>query len=114
MIEAIVLGINLATYHFDRNRDYCEANPGIYALHRESRIAGGVYHNSECRTSAWAAKQWDLGPFTLSVGAVVGYSRAAVLPLVVPSVKLGPARLSLLPPVEKRGGGLHLSIETSF
>lgn len=114
MLDAFILGLNLATYHFDRSRDYCETNPGIYVLHRESRLAGGMYRNSECNLSAWAAKQWGWAPFTLSVGVVIGYSRAAVLPLVVPSVKLGPARLSLLPPVEKRGGGLHLSIETSF
>jgi len=113
MLDAFILGLNLATYHFDRAHDYCETNPGIYVLHRESRLAGGIYRNSECNLSAWAAKQWDWGPLTLSVGAVVGYSRAAVLPLVVPSAKAGPARLSLLL-AGKKSSGLHLSIETSF
>lgn len=113
MIEALVLGLNLATHHFDRSQNFCETNLGIYALHRESRIAGGVYHNSECRTSAWLARQWDAGPYSLSVGGVTGYRRAAVLPLVVPSVKAGPVRLALLL-AGKKGGGLHLSIETSF
>lgn len=112
MIESLILGVHLATYHFDRSAHYCEANPGIYA--RAGNIAGGLYRNSECRPSAWLARQWDAGPFTLSAGAVTGYSRAPLMPLLIPSLKLGPAQLALLPPLDKKGGGLHLSFETAF
>lgn len=108
---ALAIGLHIGTYHFDRDRGYNEVNPGIYA--ECDGWAAGAYYNSQRAVSVWGGKQFDrvLGPVDVTVGLVAGYSRAALLPLVVPSVKIGSARLSLLLPAEKGGGGVHLSWE---
>lgn len=107
--SVIAIGLHIGTYHFDRTRDYQEVNPGIYA--RCEGVAAGVYFNSERKTSAWIGVERKTGPVDWTFGAVVGYTRSPVLPLVVPSYKVGTARISLLLPLEKGGGGLHISYE---
>lgn len=108
---ALAIGLHIGTYHFDRTREYNEVNPGGYALCDD--YVAGAYLNSESKLSVYAGKTFKnvVGPVDVTVGAVAGYSRSPVLPLVVPSVKLGSARLSLLLPLEKGGGGVHLSWE---
>lgn len=111
LCASLILGAHLATYHFDRSRDQNEVNPGVYA--RCGQLAVGVYHNSERGVSVWGGKQFDnvVGPVDVTVGLAAGYKHRPVRPMLVPSVRLGHARLSLLLPVEKSGGGVHLSTE---
>lgn len=107
---ALAIGLHIGTYHFDRSKDYNEFNPGVYALC--DGWTAGAYHNSERRVSVYAGRTFDVGPVDVTLGAVTGYSRAPLVPLVVPSYKIrGGPRVSLLLPLEKGGGGLHLSWE---
>lgn len=77
----------------------------------------GAYYNSERRWSAYAGYTHQWGPLALTAGLITGYERRAVLPLLVPSVRLGtigPAsfRLAVMPKIEKRGATvLHLMAE---
>lgn len=109
---ALALGIHLGTYHFDRNRGYEEFNPGAYV--RCDNITAGAYRNSEGKPSVYAGytgRPFASIPLDVTVGGVTGYRRSTVVPLLVPSVRIGDARLSLLLPLEKGGGGVHLSWE---
>lgn len=107
----IVLGLHLATYHFDRDRKYEEFNPGAYATCDE--YEAGLYRNSEGKFSTHVGYtvRNAIGPIDLTFGMVTGYKRGPILPLFIPSVKLGDVRIHLLIPIEKRGGGLHMSYE---
>lgn len=111
LCASLILGAHLATYHFDRSRDYNEVNLGAYV--QCGQVVAGVYHNSERGVSVWGGHQFArvVGPVDVTVGLVAGYKRSPVLPMLVPSVRLGHARLSLLLPLEKGGGGVHLSTE---
>lgn len=116
------LGVHVGSQHFGRNADqFNNVNPGVYVYH--DGWTAGTYHNSERKQSFYAGYTFEgalVGPFTygLTVGAITGYSRGAVLPMLVPSVALPvPAwgttfRLSGVPPVGKRSAAaLHLSME---
>lgn len=109
-LAALTLGLHLGTYHFDRERGYEELNPGVYAVY--DGWTAGAYRNSEHGTSVYAGYTFRrvLGtPVDVTAG-VVRYG--AWGPLLVPSYKLPSGlRLSLLLPVEKRGGGIHASWE---
>lgn len=109
---SLAVGLHLATYHFKRDAEYQEFNPGVYVTC--DSVTGGVYQNSENRVSAYAAYNFQHGPFTLSVGGVAGYRKYAVAPLVVPSVTYKMLRVSLIPPLEKASGGVHFSLETKI
>jgi len=60
-------------------------------IHGPWSVAGGWYYNSEYRGSTYAygryavykQESWDVG---ISVGAVTGYQRAAVVPMAFPEV----------------------------
>jgi hypothetical protein len=119
------IGVHVATAHFTSGeeqmgpRGWNSVNPGVYARWGNGVTVGG-FRNSEYRTSFYAG--WTLADksdtLALIVGGVTGYDRSPVLPLVVPSVRIGlgntgiSARLSLLlPPNPKRTGAIHLSLE---
>lgn len=108
---AVAIGIHLATYHFDRDANYNEFNPGAYVACDE--YVAGVYYNSEKRTSVYVGYQFVnvLGPIDIIVGVVTGYERANVAPLLLPSVKWNNVRLSIVPPVKDIPSALHLSLE---
>lgn len=109
---ALAIGLHIGTYHFDRSKDYNEFNPGIYAVC--DGWTAGAYYNSERKASIYAGRTFErvLGPIDITLGAVAGYRRAPLAPMVVPSYKIdGGPRMSLLLPLEKGGGGLHLSWE---
>lgn len=107
---ALALGLNLGTYHFDRESHFREFNPGIYAVCDD--LAAGVYLNSQSHASIHAGKVFKLGPVDIEVGLVTGYQSAPVLPLVIPSMRFGSVRIGLIPPVHpKVKGGLTFSAE---
>lgn len=106
------VGLHLATWHTEPGLN--DANPGIY-LRDASGWTAGAYYNSQRRTSVYFGKTWQAGPWALTAGGVTGYRAAPVLPLLIPSAKLGPLRLALIPPIKRRAaGGIHLSIEKEW
>lgn len=109
--SALILGVHLATYHFDRSTPVNQSNLGVYASCDD--WLGGVYYNSQWRVSPYVAHVWHLGPVDIAAGAVAGYQGSTVKPMLIPSVRVGDhVRLSWLPPSRFSGeGGLHLSLE---
>lgn len=112
-IEAV--GVHIGSHHAPA-RDFRNFNPGVY-VRWSSGITMGGYYNSERRTSLYAGYTHQWGSFALTAGLITGYERRAVMPMLVPSVRLGaigPAtmRLAILPKLEKRGATvLHLMAE---
>jgi hypothetical protein len=122
-ITAITLGVHLASIHTpDHGQN--NTNPGIYAI--VDGWAAGVYRNSYKRTSAYfgyVVNAW--GPIDITVGAVTGYkkdpvtgygwSSGNVAPMLVPSMRLGYARVFVIPQVQKKASWVfHLAIEKEF
>lgn len=111
--ERYTAGLHLATWHDSDNLS--GRNRGVY-LRSPDGWTVGVYRNSYRRDSVYAGRSFTrphrAGDIGLIVGAVTGYP-AGTLPLVAPSVRLGPARLTLIPKVHKAqtATGVHLSIE---
>ena len=96
--QAGTLGLHIGSQHFPAQQ-YNNFNPGAYYIH-DNGATVGTYYNSERRQSVYAGWTWDSGPWRLQVGAITGYERRAVLPMVVPSVALGHGfRLTALPKV---------------
>ena len=109
--HADTVGFHIGSQHFPA-KQYNNFNPGAYYIH-SSGATIGTYYNSERRQSVYAGWTWDYGPWRLQAGAITGYRRAAVLPLIAPSVSLGYGfRLTVLPKVERRGSAVvHLTWE---
>ena len=106
--SAGTLGLHIGSQHYPA-RAYNNANPGVYYIH-DSGATIGTYYNSERHQSVYAGWTWDYGPWRLQAGAITGYKRAAVLPLIAPSVSLGYGfRLAVLPKIERGGStAVHL------
>ena len=109
--HADTLGLHIGSQHFPA-KQYNNFNPGAYYIH-SSGATIGTYYNSERRQSVYAGWTWDYGPWRLQAGAITGYERSTVLPMVVPSVALGYGfRLTALPKVERDGSAvIHLMYE---
>jgi len=105
---SLVIGLNIGTYHIDRNAGFQEFNPGVYAT-CDGWVAG-VYRNSVNRISVHAGKVFSIGPIESEVGLVTGYPKR-VMPFVIPSVRFGHVRTALLLPFEKQKGGVTFSWE---
>ena len=114
LAHAGTLGLHIGSQHFPAQQ-YNNFNPGAYYIH-DNGATVGTYYNSERRQSVYAGWTWDSGPWRLQVGAITGYERAKVLPMVVPSVALGYGfRLTVLPKVERSGSSVvHLMWETKL
>lgn len=105
------------SYHFDKSKDFNEANPGI-GYRSENGLLGGVYRNSYNKPSVYAGKQYETsigGPFNagITMGGVTGYPAASVLPMIVPEISadMGDSQFALMlqPPVgNKTKGALAL------
>lgn len=126
MIAALlVVGAHLATAHSQPGFE--GVNPGLYV--QAGAVSGGVYRNSHARTSVWAgysvhSRRLDLGLVGVraagTVGAVTGYPRAAVMPMINASLAVdagGPVaiRFTAIPnPLPKGAHALHVSIEVEL
>ena len=81
------------------------------AVTRDWTVAGGWYYNSERRGSGYAygryavykQDSWDIG---VTVGAVTGYRRAAVVPMAFPEVCYGWLCVVAFPRVEATGANV--------
>lgn len=71
--------VPLASYHFERGRDYCEINPGLgyeTDISKSWRFHAGGYHNSNCRPSTYlcaSSALWEPGYWRLG-GAICGFT----------------------------------------
>lgn len=112
--NAGTVGLHIGSKHFPA-QEFNDANPGAYYIH-DNGATVGTYYNSERRQSVYAGWTWDSGPWRLQVGAITGYERRGVLPMVVPSVALGYGlRVAVLPKVERGGSTvIHLMLETKL
>lgn len=115
--QAGTVGLHLATVHHG-NDQLRTATPGLY-WRGDSGVTLGAYRNSYARDSVYggftlshraAAFDADL---SLTLGAVTGYPARRVLPLAVPSARIGWLRVAFIPNVLKSqtAVGLHLAIE---
>ena len=121
------IGVHIGSVHFPA-KDYNNFNPGVYVYH--NGWTAGTYYNSERHQSFYAGYTFEYAPSFASgmvrlgatVGAITGYERAKLLPMVVPSVSvsipggLGSAvRIAVIPPLERNGSAvLHLALEARF
>lgn len=110
-LAAIALGVHIGTYHFDRDAQLNDFNPGIFA--RADRWQAGVYHNSIRRTSVYVSYAFPLTErVALHVGAVTGYRHMPVAPAVILSYSFdGGLRLAGFPSTPKSSGGIHAAYE---
>lgn len=125
MSSTLILGLHLATAHFGApaGAELTGANPGIY-LRTGAGLTAGHYRNSHGRPSTYAGWTWATadGRWSLTAGAVTGYPRARVSPLLAPSLRLPlpgdsglAARITYLPKPHSHGAhGLHLSMEQAW
>jgi hypothetical protein len=84
----------LASYHF-QTRNLNEFNPGlgVEVPYAAVRFVGGEYRNSFERTSWYAGATWTpwrIGPARVGIigGAITGYTRHPVLPMVLPTLQI--------------------------
>lgn len=114
-----MIGLDLYTLHRD-SHGLCNDTYGIYGT-ADSGLSAGLFKNSECAVGAWAGYNAQTNTLTVAgmrasagvvVGAIAGYRMAPVLPLMVPSIKLGIVRFSYLPRSPgAQTDGIHISIE---
>lgn len=131
--QGLTVGAHLASWHSEPG--YNDRNPGLYARTAEGWTAG-AYCNSEsrsplfptapaCRVSAYAGRTWGraIAPglsADLTAGLITGYERAGVLPMVVPSLRIGTAdlalRLAAIPRIDPKRGShvVHVMVEGRF
>jgi hypothetical protein len=126
-LKPTAIGLHLGTWHSQPS--FNNTNLGVFA--QWGGWTAGAYLNSERATSAYAGYTWETAGYTAldlrlaaTAGAITGYRRAKVLPLLLPtaSVRLanhstgGQTRLQLtyVPPVDKRVHALHVSIKREF
>lgn len=127
-VTALVLGLHLATYHTSptyvdpqgQQQAYQGVNPGMYVV-APNGLTAGAYRNSRNRTSVYAGWSYrsphTYGDWGLTLGAASGYDTpGGVLPMVVPSVRLGPVRLAVFPKIQRvnQTTAVHLSVEYPF
>lgn len=128
MTTAWIIGLHLWSTHFGACyetpigcQQYESATTGVY-WRAPSGLTIGGYSNSYGKDSFYAGWTFETADrrFALLVAGVTGYRRAAVVPAIVPSVRVdlrgGVAlRLSAIPRVEKKGANvLHLAVERRF
>ncbi|HEX7765997.1 MAG TPA: hypothetical protein VF443_04750 [Nitrospira sp.] len=114
--KADVIGIDIASVHAHPGMN--NVNPGLY-LHRDDGWSGGFYYNSERHMTGWLGYtiKDEADRFAITLGAASGYKIAPIIPIVIPSVRIGltdttSVRLSLA--LAKSNPALHLSLETRF
>lgn len=140
--SATTVGLNIGSVHLPADSHLNNWNPGAYVI-TDSKVMIGAYYNSWKRPSVLVAYDVQYGPFDLFVGVVSGYqrkrrpipceelglkfktcwmdegwSRGALAPMLVPSVRLPEIagfipRVTVLPGF-KSSTTIHLSFERSL
>lgn len=119
--EGITVGAHLVTAH-TKPEGKESGTPGLY-LRWPNGITVGAYRNSYGDGSVYAGYTFEAfnRHLALTVGAVTGYRAQPVLPLVVPSLRIGlwgdtSLRVAYLPKPPKYGSSaaVHFSVEARF
>ena len=118
--QADTIGLHVGSWH--SRPGYNNVNPGAF-YRADDGLTVGAYCNSQsrspnnpdaptCRPSAYAGVTWGGdGLVALTAGVVTGYTYGP-LPIVLPSIKLGPVRVGVLPKVEPMGAWVvHAMLE---
>ena len=109
MLELALIGLNIYTHH--THQACTNQNPGVYIQTTEGYSAG-IYHNSECATTIHVGKTIvSSGPFQLDLGLMHGYKKAAIIPYILPSMKISSFRFTLIP---QKKAAIHVAFESSF
>mgnify|MGYP000918865535 FL=1 len=113
--ENPVVGLHTNTYHTDRSAHYRENNMGHY-FQCKNGFTAGSYNNSDWKHSDYVGYTKEFGYAKITVALISGY-QIEPIPAVIPSVAVGPIRISYLPQAPNRSTnttGWHLSIEQKF
>lgn len=113
--EKPIVGLHTNTYHTDRSAHYRENNMGHY-FQCENGFTAGSYNNSDWKHSDYIGYTKEFGYVKIAVALISGYQIEPIL-AVIPSVAVGPIRISYLPQAPNRSTnttGWHLSIEQKF
>jgi hypothetical protein len=139
LLTGLTIGLHLVSAHVPAQDWHNNVNPGVYVTTPDGYTAG-VYRNTLDRTTFYAGRAFTYGAFSLALGVASGYqrieytgackaggigtprkpcyegfSRGALSPMIVPSAKLGPVRLSFVPGFANVGSSVfHLSVEHTF
>lgn len=111
---AWALGLHLLSLH--PQPGMTPVTPGLYVSAQAGPVRPvlGVLRNSEGRLGAYAGATASLGPIDLTAGAITGYRRRAVLPLLSPSMRFDAGPVSIRTSLIPNPWGpwaLHLSLE---
>jgi hypothetical protein len=121
------VGLHLVSHHFPERPGQRNFNPGVYVRTADGWTAG-YYRNTLGRNSVYAGYTLEHS-FTsylsvgVTAGAVTGYrlnddgygvAKSALTPMLAPSVKVGPARLSFIPGIGVSASVVHLSVEATL
>ena len=107
-LDGWVIGLHLLSFHAGPSME--TITPGVYAI-APSGATLGYYRNSHRRPSAYAGWSWQGRHWALTAGAVTGYERAKVLPLLVPSYRFSTGMRASVIPNPWGESALHLSWE---
>lgn len=108
---SLILGIHLLSPHIEPGRE--TFTPGVYASC--DGVVAGALRNSQGKPSVYAGYTFNHdGVFGLTVAGATGYSLAPVIPVVVPSVKIGHVRVGALLPTRYSSAGVHFSLEMTW
>jgi hypothetical protein len=117
--QAQTVGIHTISAH--TNGGMNNVNPGLYIRH--GGVTFGTYRNSHRKQSAylgytWETEQWHSMTVAVTAGAITGYPRASVMPMLVPSVAYHfgqhAVRVGIVPkpPIHGSSAAVHLMFET--
>jgi hypothetical protein len=119
----------IGSHHFDRDKGYCELNPGIGFEHgsRTTRLVAGVYQNSLCLPSQYVGVSWSplvSGAWSAGVAliAVTGYEKnkrgtealLAPLPTISYEGRNFGVNFIVIPPYDDFSGAIGLQLKVRF
>ena len=118
--DDLTIGAHVGSWHSLPGRN--NVNPGLYVRTADG-LQVGAYRNSERGESVYVGQMFSarLGAdleASVMVGAVHGYKRAGLLPVVMPSIRVGGdfgVRIGYIPPAApKHSHVVHLMAEWSI
>lgn len=137
---SLILGLHLVSHHSDEKDYQNNVNSGVYA--ECDGWTAGAYKNTYSRLSVYGGYVFRHGPLALNLGLISGYRKKqgqaycppdshhrpdiglpctrggiadyAVIPMIAPSVTVGPVRLFYLPRVGEASSVFHLALQQEF
>jgi hypothetical protein len=118
----------IGSYHLERDKQYCEVNPGVGIEHGDKyRFVAGTYHNSLCQNSNYVGISATFVEviglkFGTALLAITGYQKTkrgseavfAPLPFVSWEGKRLGVNVALIPPYDDFKGALGLQLKVRF